>query len=279
MDTAALLRRYGIQPSKGLGQHFLAADWVYDAIVSASDLLPQDVVLEVGPGLGTLTRRLAERAGRVLAVELDRKMLTILTETLADRPNVEVVQGDILALDTVTELCTRLGIAPAALRYKVAANLPYYITSNALRHLLGAAVRPELLTVMVQREVAERILAQPGDLSLLAVGVQVYGRPELICHVPPSAFIPPPKVASAVLRIQVHPAPLVSEERLDAFFAVVRAGFGQKRKQLHNSLVAGLHADPRRVGAALAAADIAPTRRAQTLSLEEWARLMEALAG
>ncbi len=277
MDVPALLKRYGLQPSKGLGQHFLAAEWVYDAILAASALAPDDVILEVGPGLGTLTRRLAERAGLVLAVELDRKMLAILAETLADRPNAQVAQGDILALDVVAELCQRLAVAPEALHYKVVANLPYYITSSALRHLLGARVRPQTLTVMVQREVAERILAQPGDLSLLAVGVQVYGRPELVCRVPPSAFIPPPKVSSAVLRIHVYPTPLVAEERLEAFFAVVRAGFGQKRKQLHNSLVAGLHTSSQRVHAALASVGLDPSRRAQTLSLDEWARLTEVL--
>jgi len=279
MDVLATLRRYGIQPSKGLGQNFLVAEWAYERILEASDLQADDLVLEVGPGLGALTRRLAERAAQVVAVELDRKMLPLLAEALAEFPNAHVVQGDILELDPVALLCEHTGTSEAALRYQVVANLPYYITSQALRHLLGARVRPRRLTLMVQREVAERITSGPGQMSLLAVSVQVFGAPRLVCRVPPSAFVPPPKVSSAVLQIEVFPDPLVPEERLDGFFTLARAGFSQRRKQLHNSLAAGLGLAPAQVAAALRAAEIAPQRRPQSLSIAEWSRLAAALEG
>ncbi len=277
MDALDLLRRYSLQPSKGLGQNFLVADWVYERILEASGLDREAIVLEIGPGLGTLTRRLAARAGRVVAVELDRRLIPILEEALAGCENVTIIQGDILALDPVALLCERLHIPPDKLAYYVVANLPYYITSHALRHLLSARVRPRQMTLLVQREVAERITAKPGAMSLLAVSVQVFGAPELVCRVPPSAFVPRPKVSSAVLAVPLYPQPLVAEGRLEAFFAVVRAGFGQKRKQLLNSLAVGLGMEKAAVEKALHAAGIDPSRRAQALSIEEWARLTAAL--
>ena len=278
MDVKALLRRYDLRPSKALGQHFLIDERVLDRILAASELEPDDVVLEVGPGVGLLSRRLADEVAQLVAVELDRKMVRVLAETLGERANVHLVQGDILEIDFVAELVAALGLQdPASLSYKVVANLPYYITSAVLRRLLTARVRPTQLTLMVQREVAERILGSEGHLSLLAISVQVFGLPEIVCRVPARAFYPRPKVDSALLRVRVYPSPRVPEGDLVRFFGVVRAGFGQKRKQLHNSLTHNLHLPHESVLAALNDAGIAPQRRPQTLSIEEWAGLASAL--
>jgi 16S rRNA (adenine1518-N6/adenine1519-N6)-dimethyltransferase len=287
VDALALLRRYGIQPSKGLGQNFLTDEGVLARILEASDLQPTDIVLEVGPGLGSLTRRIAEQAAEVVAVELDRKMVMLLAHELRDHANVHVVQGDILQVDPIAEIVAALAATPAepggpereeALHYKVIANLPYYITSSALRHLLGARVRPARLTLMVQREVAERILAAPGDLSLLAISVQVYGDAEMVCRVPASAFYPRPKVDSAVLCIHVHATPRIPDTESARFFRVVHAGFGQKRKQVHNSLTHGLGLPHERVLQGLAEAGVEADRRPQMLTIEEWARLAQTLS-
>jgi len=271
-EIKELLTRYGVRPSKGLGQHFLIDESVLEHILSAAQLSAQDTVLEIGPGLGVLTRALAEGAGRVVAVELDERMVTILRERLADFNNLEIVQGDIL------ELAPAALVAPAS-QYKVVANLPYYITSAVLRHLLEAAGKPELIVVTVQLEVAQRILAQPGDMSLLAVSVQFYGQPELVTRVPAGAFWPPPQVDSAVLKIQVYEHPPVMVDDVGWFFQVVRAGFGQRRKQLKNALAAGLHRHRDEVATALKTAGVDPRRRAETLNLEEWAAVAEALSG
>ena len=279
MDVPRILREYGVRPSKGLGQNFLVSEGVLDRIVAASELGPDDLVLEVGPGLGLMTRRLAEAARAVVAVELDRRMVAILAERLADLANVHVVQADILEVDPARTVAGAIGAAVEGLEYKVVANLPYYITSAALRHLLEGFRRPTLLTVMVQREVAQRIVAGPGDMSLLSLSVQVYGRPEVVARVPAGAFYPPPKVDSAVVRIRVYEEPLAPEEALERLFRVARAGFEQKRKQLVNSLSANLRLSREAATEALARAGIAPTARPQTLSVADWLRLAEALPG
>lgn len=278
MDVMAVLKRHRIRPSKALGQSFLVDSDFLRAIVAASALQPDDIVLEVGPGLGQLTEALAQRAAQVVAVELDQRMLAVLAQELGRLANVHIVAGDFLTTDPVATLRDALALAPdAALRYVVVANLPYYITSTAIRHLLSADPRPEALTLMVQREVAQRIVAPPGDLSLLALGVQVYGDPQLALEVPAAAFYPAPQVDSAVLRVAILPQPRVPEAELPRFFQVAQAGFGQKRKQLHNSLVHNLHLSTDEARAALACAGIAPERRPQTLSIDEWAALARAL--
>jgi 16S rRNA (adenine1518-N6/adenine1519-N6)-dimethyltransferase len=276
VDVRELLARYDIRPSKGLGQSFLVAEWAYERILQAAQLTPDDVVLEVGPGLGTLTSRLAQSARHVIAVELDERMVTILQDTLAGYVNVTVHQGDILEADVPAMLEPWLRKEPHS-AYKVVANLPYYITSRALRRLLTAPVRPQRMVLMVQREVADRIVAAPGDMSLLAVSVQLFGAPERVCRVPAGAFYPRPKVDSAVLAVDMHPEPLAPEPLIEPLFRVARAGFQQKRKQLHNSLSANLSLERAVVEQALERAHIAPSRRPQTLGVEDWVRLAEAL--
>jgi 16S rRNA (adenine1518-N6/adenine1519-N6)-dimethyltransferase len=273
LDPRAILRRHGLRPRKRLGQHFLTDRAHLVRIVAAADLVATDIVLEVGPGLGVLTDALAQHAGHVVAVEVDPGMRHVLASTLVGRGNVEIVAADVLRV-APDELVGATDMPAGRLAgYKVVANLPYQITSAVLRHILEARVRPELAVVMVQREVAERILAAPGDMSILAVAVQFYAHPSLVDIVPAAAFYPSPQVDSAVLRLDVHAASPVGVTDVPAFFHVVRAGFGQKRKQLRNSLSAGLGITPAAAVLVLAAADIDPTRRAETLALDEWARL------
>jgi 16S rRNA (adenine1518-N6/adenine1519-N6)-dimethyltransferase len=274
-----LLRQYEIRPRKSLGQHFLTESAYLSLIVAAADLTPSDVVLEVGPGPGVLTGPLAAAAGQVIAVELDERFRSILAEQFADRPNLRIVDGDILQLDP----SALLGDAGATGRrgdYKVVANLPYYITSAVLRHLLEAPLKPALLVVMLQREVGERILAAPGDLSILAISIQLYSTPSPVAIVPREAFYPRPKVDSMVLRLDVHERPPVGLPPSGAggFMRVVKAGFGQKRKQLHNSVSAGLQIEPSDCAQAMLDVGIDPRRRAQTLTLEEWSSLATELA-
>ncbi len=257
-----------LRPKKSLGQNFLADSRYVADIVGAADLSGEDVVLEIGPGTGILTRALAADAGHVIAVELDGRLIEPLQNAFVEQPHVQIVHADILDLDppAVARKATPDGIP---LRYKVVANLPYYITSAVLRHLLEANPSPSRIVVMVQWEVAQRICAEPGDLSLLAVSVQYYARPRLVVRVPAHAFSPQPKVDSAVLCLDVRDVPAVDAGTVD-FFAVVRAGFSQKRKQLLNSLAAGLHQSKQEIRAALEQVDIDPTRRAETLALHEW---------
>jgi 16S rRNA (adenine1518-N6/adenine1519-N6)-dimethyltransferase len=270
----ALLRAHGLHPKKGLGQNFLTDLAVLGRIVAAADLASDDVVVEVGAGLGTLTRLLAEQAGRVFAVELDGGLVTVLREQLADLSNVRIIHGDILQLSP-----SRIaGCSLSHLGYKVVGNLPYYNASAVMRHFLASEIRPELMVVTVQREVAERIVASPGRMSVLAVAVQFYGQPRIVARIKAGAFYPRPKVDSAVVRIDVGVDPTVMPSgggAQAAFFRVVRAGFGQKRKTLRNSLSAGLGIAAGRAEEVLRQAGVDPRRRAETLSLEEWAQVTE----
>ena len=259
------LSTHGMRPNKSFGQNFLIDRSVLQEIVDAAEIEATDQVLEVGSGTGVLTRELAQRARRVVAVELERDMLALLAKTTRNYPNVELIARNLLFLNP-TEV---FGEEP----YKLVANLPYYITAPTFRHFLESANPPRLIVVMVQQEVAQRITARPGDLSLLAVSIQFYGQPRIVAHVPAEAFYPAPKVDSAILCIEVHDqAPLSPGER-DSFFRVVQAGFSARRKQLHNALTSGLHRKNEDVRVWLAAAHIDASRRAETLSIEEWIRL------
>jgi 16S rRNA (adenine1518-N6/adenine1519-N6)-dimethyltransferase len=194
-QTKGMLRRFDLRARKGLGQHFLIDEGVLKQILAAAELTPDDVVLEVGPGLGILTVALAKRVGWVIAVELDDKLAAILKKSLADFNNVTVVNGDILKIDPATllqELKTKLSVTNDSLRYKVVANLPYYITSPVLRHFLEASLKPQVMIVMVQKEVAEQIDARPGRMSLLSISVQLYSEPTIAGYVPSRSFYPVP---------------------------------------------------------------------------------------
>ncbi len=271
MSARRLLARYGLQPKKSLGQNFLTSESALVKIVAAAQLTPDDVVLEVGPGLGHLTRLLAQQAGRVIAIELDGRLMPILRDQLVNCDNVELIKGDILKLPLHSLLSLSLS------DYKVVANLPFYITSAVLRHFLASEPPPARMVVTVQHEVAQRIVAQPGDMSLLAVSVQFYGQPQIVARFKAGAFYPRPEVDSAVVRIDRHPAPPVKVPDTAAFFAIVKAGFAQRRKQLRNSLAAGLHRSRAEVAAALKVANVDPRRRPETLSLPEWAAITHQL--
>jgi 16S rRNA (adenine1518-N6/adenine1519-N6)-dimethyltransferase len=268
LNVAALLRQYDLRPRKGLGQNFLQDNRALQKIVRAANLEAQDAVLEIGPGLGSLTRYLALSARCVTAVEIDRSIFPALASVLAPYSNVKLVEGDILEL-APSDLMQTQG-------YVVVANIPYYITSAVIRHLLEATVPPRRMVLTVQKEVAERICAGPGDMSLLALSVQVYGKPEIVAQVPAEAFYPAPKVDSAVLRMDFEPNPAIPAAQLDRFFRLIKAGFSQKRKTLRNSLSAGLRIPPVEAENKLAAAGIDPRRRAETLSMEEWGKLCQA---
>ena len=209
-QTRALLERFGLSARKGLGQNFLIDRGVLDKIIAAAGIENTDTVVEVGPGLGVLTRALAEKAGKVVSVELDRNMVALLRETMAGVPNVAIVERDIL--DTPPE--SLVGES----NYKVVANLPYYITSPVLRHFLESTHQPQSLVVMVQKEVARQIVARPPETSLLSVAIQFFGTPRIVSYVPAGAFYPPPKVASAILRIDVLPERRLSVEDEAVFF-------------------------------------------------------------
>jgi 16S rRNA (adenine1518-N6/adenine1519-N6)-dimethyltransferase len=263
-----LLKELGLRPQKGFGQNFLVNEDILRKIVNAGDIGTNDVVLEVGPGLGHLTRHLAGRAARVVAIEIDRGLVQALRKMFQGVPTVEIVEKDVLEVDPADYV----GEHP----YKVVANLPYYITSPVVRHFLEASLRPVLLVILVQREVAYRILAPPGDLNLLAISVQAYGRPRLITRVPAGAFYPRPKVDSIVLRIDVFDRPRIDVPP-EKFFKVVSAGFAMPRKQLHNALAQRLWMPPGSAPEILRSVGIDPTRRPQTLSIEEWDRLTREL--
>ncbi len=265
LNSAAILKAHGLRPRKSLGQNFLQDPSSLEKIVAAAEVTRSDTVLEIGPGLGALTRHLAVAAKQVIAVELDGRLLPALQETITGYSNIKVVQGDILE------------VSPAEIvsvpDYIVVANIPYYITSALLRHLLETTPRPRRVVLTVQKEVAERICAAPGDLSMLALSVQVYGEPRIAARIPAGAFHPAPKVDSAVVRIDLFPAPFIPYTLLDSFFVLAKAGFSQKRKKLRNSLSAGMKKSPAEIEGILRSAGIDPQRRAETLSLEEWREL------
>ncbi|MBI2853368.1 MAG: ribosomal RNA small subunit methyltransferase A [Chloroflexi bacterium] len=263
-----MLRQAGAHARKGLGQHFLINRAVLNDIVAAAELTPDDIVIEIGPGLGILTEALAARAGRVIAIELDEKLVYRLRRTLAGFANVSIIQGDALEIQPWRQI--------NASTYKVVANLPYYVATPVIRKFLHAPKKPSILVVMVQKEVAESMAAPPGKMSLLSVIVQYYAQSKIAIEVPPDSFYPPPKVSSAVIKLVPHTAPPVEVEDAEAFFNFVAAGFRQPRKQISNSLAKGLEVAVSESAALLDRAGIDRHRRAETLDLKEWATLWKA---
>ncbi|MFN2103658.1 MAG: 16S rRNA (adenine(1518)-N(6)/adenine(1519)-N(6))-dimethyltransferase RsmA [Candidatus Promineifilaceae bacterium] len=261
-----ILAGYGLEPRKSLGPNFLFETNVLARIVDAADLQPGDEVLEIGPGLGSLTSLLAKKAGYVVAVELDGRLLPALRGEMAGLDNVEIVEGDILEQD------------PAAFftgPYKVVANVPYYITGAILRHLLGGTHKPSSMVLTVQKEVADRLTAEPPDMSLLAISVLYYGDVERVATIKAGAFWPRPDVDSAVIRIEIRPNAALEGDQEEAFFKIVRTGFSQKRKQLQKNL-RQLGVGRTAVATALEKAGIDGTRRAETMTIDEWLALVKA---
>lgn len=269
-----LLQEAGLRPRRSLGQNFLVHAPTLDRIVAAASLTADDLVLEIGPGLGVLTERLLAAAGRVVAVELDAQLAERLQHLYGDRDNLKLIVGDATKVNWSD--CWAAWPGPL----KVVANLPYQVTTPVLQRLLLEPVPFTVAVLMVQREVAERMMAAPGGRTYgsLSVLVQYWCDVSLVTFVPPTAFVPVPKVESAVIALRRRVAPAVDVPP-DAFFPVVRAGFGQRRKTLRNALSAGLRLPPAAVAAALDAAGIDPVRRAETLSLEEFAAIARQLSG
>lgn len=264
-DVFEVMHKFGLKPEKRLGQNFLIDQSALNKIIKAAGIEKGDTVLEIGPGLGSLTFLLAQTAHRVVAIELDERLIPALEYVLSTFENVEIIQGDILKIN-LNQVVKKTG-------YLVVANIPYYITSTLIRLLLEAQVTPRRMVLTVQNEVAKRICAGPGDFSLLSISVQVYGNPKIITQIPAGSFYPSPKVDSAVVCIDLFPEPRFEKEILKPFFTLAKAGFSQKRKNIKNSLSGGMRWDPFFTMKILEMAEIDPKRRAETLTLDEWAHL------
>jgi len=260
------LREHGLRPRKSLGQNFLRDRTFLQKIVEAADLGDEDEVLEVGPGTGVLTQALADRTARVVAVELDGALVQLLANNFPGIANVEVIHDNALNLDPCS-LFDR--------HYKLVANIPYYITGPILRHYLEARCAPRLLILMLQKEVAQRLTAAPPSMSLLGLSAQFYADVDVVARVPRGAFLPPPKVDSAIVRLRPHPAS--DPEVRDAVFKLAHAGFAERRKQIANSMSSKLGWPRDQIDRLLAAGGIAASRRAETLTVPEWRRLAEEL--
>ncbi len=269
-DVHNLLKKHQLKPSKSLGQNFLIDQEMLEVIVQSAEINQADSVLEIGPGLGNLTYLLASHAKEVIAVEIDSKLIPILESTFADAGNVHIIHGDILNV--------RISDVIQQPDYVVVANIPYYITSALFRHLLEAENRPARMILTVQHEVAKRICAQPGEMSLLALSVQLYGRPEIRAKIPAPAFFPQPEVDSAVVRVDLFDSLPIESGQLDLFFRLAKAGFSQKRKTMRNSVSAGMAWSKENTSVYLNQAGIDPQRRAQTLALTEWITLTGIIA-
>ncbi len=252
-------------PNKSLGQHWLKDRLILEAIADSAEITPNDTVLEIGPGLGTLTSVLLSRAKEVVAVEFDSELARKLPGQFPGK-NLTVHNKDILSFD--------LSQLPAG--YKVVANVPYYITSKIVQLLMTSSNKPSLAVLLVQKEVAERLAATPGDMSILAISAQVFAEVSLGELVPAEYFTPPPKVDSQVVIMRSRPQPLVAPDQEKAFFRIVKAGFSAKRKKLRSSLAGGLGIEKTEVEKLLAAANISPNARAEDLSIDEWLKVMQA---
>ena len=266
-----ICKRFDIKMSKTLGQNFLIKRGIVDEIVHAAELTPGEPVLEVGPGIGTLTQGLAQSGADVTAIELDRRLLEVLDTTLASYDNVRIVHGDVLKLDVATIMNHK--------PFKVVANLPYYITTPIIMSLLESKLPIERLVVMVQKEVALRMVAQPGtkDYGALSVAVQYYTEPDIVLDVPPKSFLPAPAVTSSVIRCVLRDKPPVDVIDEKLFFRVVKAGFAQRRKTFANTMkTTGLSKD--RIEELLAKANIDGQRRGETFTLQEFADVANAWA-
>lgn len=276
--TKEIINRHGFSFKKSLGQNFLIDQNILGKIVEAANLDQSKGTLEVGPGIGALTEKLAQSAKKVTAVEIDQRLLPILEEVLEPYPHVDVIHGDVLKLDLPSLFASQFKDVDGV---SVVANLPYYVTTPILMKLLEEKLPLENIVVMIQKEVAERMAASPGgkDYGSLSIAVQYYSEPELVCIVPPSVFIPQPNVASAVIKLRVRKTPPVQVDNEAFMFEVVQSSFAQRRKTIANNLKTRFFAGEGReqLEKLLAEANIEPTRRAETLSIEEFAKLSNIL--
>ncbi len=272
--TKELLKKYNLKAAKKFGQNFLTDEGVLKAIIESAGVSKEDCVLEIGPGLGALTTGLSQKAGKVLAVEIDRQLIPVLKVVLFGYDNVQVINDDILKLDLRAVLAEHFGSVPA----KVVANLPYYITTPIIMKLLEEKLHLKSITVMVQKEVGDRLCAPPGgkDYGALTVAVQYYCEPHKVLIVPSEVFIPQPEVDSMVVRLDIREKPAVQVQDEALFFKVVKASFAQRRKTLLNALSAGNFGRSKEsIKALLEACDIEENRRGETLSLEEFAMISD----
>lgn len=276
-NTIEILQKYNFNFQKKFGQNFLIDTSVLDRIIAAAEITGEDCVLEIGPGIGTMTQYLAENAGEVIAVEIDRNLIPILEETLADYDNVTVINDDILKVDINKIVEQRNGGRPV----KVVANLPYYITTPIIMGLFEKQIPLQSITIMVQKEVAERMQSGPGtkDYGALSLAVQYYAKPEVVANVPPNCFIPRPNVGSAVIRLTRHREPPVHVEDEKKMFSIIRASFSQRRKTLVNGLTNApeLGISKERAAAALEEMNLPPMIRGEALTLEQFAELSNKL--
>ncbi|MFC1872531.1 16S rRNA (adenine(1518)-N(6)/adenine(1519)-N(6))-dimethyltransferase RsmA [Chloroflexota bacterium] len=267
-QTKRLLGKYRLSARKGLGQHFLIDETVLAKIVAAAAVTTTDTIIEVGPGLGVLTRELVALAGQVVAVELDNGAAALIEQEVGTSNNLQIIRQDIMEAD--------IDSLSGGKSYKVVANLPYYIAAAVIRRFLEASHKPKSLVVMVQKEVAEIITAPPGKRSLLSIGVQYYAEPQIVCEVPAISFYPPPEVSSAVVKADIKTELPLPQTEEAGFFGIVRSGFTASRKQLANSLAIGLSKPKTETLALLEEAGVPPSQRAESLTLEEWLSLWQA---
>lgn len=273
--TIEVLQKYNFNFQKKYGQNFLIDPHVLDKIISAAEITKDDCVLEIGPGIGTMTQYLAENAREVIAVEIDKNLIPILEDTLSSYDNVNVINEDILKVDIAKIVEERNGGKPI----KVVANLPYYITTPIIMGLFESRVPLKSITIMVQKEVADRMKVGPGtkDYGALSLAVQYYAKPEIVGNVPPNCFIPRPNVGSAVIKLTRYENPPVEVENERRMFSIIRASFNQRRKTLVNGLVNGGIAKKEEILSALEEMELSPSVRGEALSLEQFAYLSNIL--
>ena len=260
--------KQGPRARKALGQHFLRDRRILARIASAVRVPEGGVVVEIGGGTGELTAALLEAGHEVIVLEIERRLVEHLSTRFAGAPGLAIIEGDARTVD--------IGVLAGGRPFAIAGNLPYFAAAPIIRRILEGDVRPAEAVVMVQREVAHEMAAEPGRLSLFGISVQVYAEPEILFDVPAAAFDPPPKVVSSVVRLTLRPEPLVPVEQREAFFRLVRLTFRNRRKQLHNALDRSTCVEPGRAAEALASAGIDSTRRAETLAIREWIDLLDA---
>ena len=263
-NIKALLKKQKIYPLKKLGQNFLIDKSVVKKVIKAAEFHSKDIVLEIGPGIGALTKEIAKKADKVIAVEKDPKMVEILKETLKDFKNIELVNKDILKINFQFPK-----------NYKIVANLPFYITAPVIRKSLEGKLPPKEMILIIQKEVAQRICVKPPKMNILAVSVQFYSKPKIISYISKKSFWPSPKVDSAIIKIV--PQKKYKDVDIDLFFKIVKAGFAHPRKQLANNLTNGLKLNKQEVNDLLLKKDVQPTQRAETLTINNWIQLTKVL--